>query len=68
MKLFVWEDVLQDYSSGMAIAYAETLEEAFAKFEAEGESHISKALGSPTKVIDCDKDREPFFAYVPGGA
>lgn len=28
MKLFVWDDVLTDYTGGIIFAYAETLEEA----------------------------------------
>jgi hypothetical protein len=29
MKLFVWEDVLQDYTSGIVVAFAETEDEAW---------------------------------------
>lgn len=63
MKLFVWEDVLQDYSSGMAVAYAETLEEALEHFE----DCIADQLGKPTRVVDCSTDKAPFGTYVYGG-
>ena len=64
MKIFIWEDVLRDYTAGMAVAYAETLEEAYGLFE---ESYVRDDLGPPTKVIDCDKSKEPFGTYVCGG-
>jgi len=63
MKLFIWEDVLRDYTSGMALAYAKTLEEALASFE----DYIAEKLGPPTKIIDCKKEKETFSAYVYGG-
>ncbi len=63
MKVFIWEHVLSDWSDGMAVAYAATLEEALALF---GE-HIADQLGPPTKIIDCEKPSESFFAYVYGG-
>ena len=28
LKLYVWEDVLHDYTAGIAFAYAESIEEA----------------------------------------
>lgn len=63
MKIFIWEDVLRDYSTGMAVAYAETCEEALGMFE----DYIASQLGAPTKVIDCEKEKVPFATYVYGG-
>ena len=63
MKIFIWEDVLCDYTCGMAVAYAETCEQALTLFD----ETIADQLGAPTKVIDCAEDREPFTAHVYGG-
>ena len=63
MKIFIWEEVLRDYTDGMAIAYAETLEEALEKFP----GYVADALGRPTDVIDCDENTTPFATYVYGG-
>lgn len=63
MKLFVWENVLKDWSDGLAVAYAETLEEALEHFE----DYIADQLGKPTKVVDCSTDKTPFVTYVYGG-
>jgi hypothetical protein len=47
LKLFIWKDVLTDYTSGIAFALAENVEEArkiiFAKFEKE-EQYLSNSL------------------------
>ena len=47
LKLFIWKDVLTDYTSGIAFALAENAEEArkiiFAKFEKE-EQYLSDTL------------------------
>jgi len=63
VKVFIWEDVLTDYTDGLAVAYAETLEEALALFH----KYEAKALGAPTTVIDCATDKTPQMAYVWGG-
>lgn len=66
MKIFIWEEVLHEWTDGMAIAYAENLEEALAQFSKIAQG-VSKELGAPTKIIDCEKDKEPFVAFVYGG-
>lgn len=63
MKIFIWKEVLYDYSAGMAVAYAETLEEALGLFH----DYVAEQLGKPTTVIDCKKDKKPFATYVWGG-
>ena len=49
LKLFIWENVLTDYTSGIAFALAENPEEArkiiFAKFEKK-EQYLSDTLKS----------------------
>jgi len=62
MKIFIWEDVLRDWSAGMAMAYAETLEEALEEL-----SKVASQLGKPTKIIDVDKDKHPHGVFVYGG-
>jgi len=62
MKIFIWEDVLRDYTSGLAVAYCETLEEALDLFP----EYIADQLGRPTKIIK-EGDKTPFVAYVSGG-
>ena len=63
MKLFIWEDALRDYSPGLAFGYGETLEEVLSKFP----SYVATQLGAPTKIIDCQKDKEIFATFVYGG-
>lgn len=67
MKIFIWEDVLRDYTAGMAIGYGNTLEEVLEDFEKKDEKWISDQLGKPTKIIDCDTDKTMFTTYVYGG-
>jgi len=63
MKLFIWKDVLHDYKSGMAVAYAEDLETALKAFP----EYVAERLGAPTEVIDCDKSKDTVVEYVYGG-
>ena len=63
MKLFIWEDVLYDWTAGLAIGYGKDLETVLAKFE----PYIARQLGQPTKVIDTAKDRRTYVVYVYGG-
>lgn len=71
MKIFIWENVLTDWTDGLAVAYAETLEEALGTFERNIDDSfgkiVAKELGKPTKIIDCEKDKTPFGVYVYGG-
>ena len=48
----------------MAVAYAETLEEALGDFE---EECVAEQLGVPDKVIDCETEKEMYTEYVYGG-
>ncbi len=70
LKLFVWEDVLEDYTSGVMFALAENVEEArkviMDKCEKE-DSYTSKTLqvdlASEPKVID---NSEGFYVWGGG--
>lgn len=66
MKLLIWEDVLTDYTSGMACAIARTVAEgaALAPYD-----HIRRELAgvAPTEIIDISTASEPRFWYVYGG-
>ena len=63
LKLFIWEDVLSDYTSGIAFALAENIAEAreiiFAKFEKE-EQYLSDTLKA-------DLSDEPEMIDTKGG-
>jgi len=59
LKLFIWKDVLTDYTSGIAFALAENVEEArkiiFAKFEKEEQylsSRLKADLSDEPEMID----------------
>lgn len=63
LKLFIWKNVLTDYTSGIAFALAENAEEArkiiFAKFEKE-EQYLSDTLKA-------DLSDEPEMIDTKGG-
>ena len=70
LKLFIWEDVLADYTSGIAFALAETTEEAreiiFAKAMTEDgyiSSTLKSDLASKPKVVD---NKEGFYIWGGG--
>jgi hypothetical protein len=51
IKLFVWTDVLTDYTSGIMFALAETADEA--------RSLIRKEVGYESSTVDEDLKKEP---------
>ena len=61
--LFIWENVLTDYSSGLAISLATDLQKALKSFP----DYIAERLGQPTKVIDCEKRKRTYSVHVSGG-
>jgi hypothetical protein len=65
MKLYVWEDVLYDYSAGMVVALAPDLESALATVE---EDYVRAEMGKakPT-VINLADDVKPQSWWVHGG-
>lgn len=63
MKIFIWKNVLYDYSAGMAFAYAKDLETALKEFPPS----VAENIGAPTYVIDTENDTETKIAYVYGG-
>ena len=61
LKLFIWENVLTDHTSGIAFALAENVEEArkiiFEKFEETTEGYINDTLlkadlSDEPKIVD----------------
>ena len=66
-KLYVWDDVLTDNTSGIAVAVAETVEQARATILAKAEGYEKKELAKdiaeePNEVLDL-----PAAAYCWGG-
>lgn len=68
MKLFVWDSVLTDYTSGIAVAAAETIEDArrvlLAVAETEGDAG---ALASDLDLYEPRVLDLPAGAYCYGG-
>ena len=75
MKLFIWENAFPEFDKadgyvggGLAIAYAETLEEAYKHMhERCGFPHWvcqDLKLMEPTMIIDCDRDRGAYAHFV----
>ena len=64
MKLYVWQDVLTDYTGGMIVALAPDLETALNM--AEGIIRADMGKVDPI-VIDLDGTPEPAFWHVWGG-
>ena len=62
LKLYVWEDVLRDYTTGIAFAYAENSEQA--------RKLILKKLGYAHEDLSLEpreiKDEEGFYSYGGG--
>jgi hypothetical protein len=67
MKIYIWHDVLCDYSCGMAVAYAENLEEAVDGLEHLLGKWALEDFGPPTKIIDVETDKQAFVTFVRGG-
>ncbi len=66
-KLFVWEGVLTDYSSGMVVALAPSLEAAYALLETQfGEYSMTEIRATEPTVID-SLTCEPQEWHVSGG-
>lgn len=63
MKLFVWEDVLTDYTSGMICILAHNLEEAKELLLKKYETYYANDFGKPHKVIT----KPEAFAIYGGG-
>lgn len=61
LKMYVWEDVLHDYTEGMAVALAENLEHALKLLDKKAGHHLDLPI-SKMKVIT-----EPEGFYVYGG-
>lgn len=66
LKLFVWEGVFVDYTSGIAVALASSKEEAIETFKSLdlSESSIEELENTEPKV---HKVTTPYATYVYGG-
>jgi hypothetical protein len=65
MKLYIWEDVLRDYSSGMIVALAPDLESALATAASES---VREEMGRVTSaVVEISDSTEPQSWHVWGG-
>lgn len=67
MKLYVWNDVLTDYTSGIMFAVARSVEEARATILANGGDglySVEHDLQIEPKVYDLDK---PYGQFIYGG-
>jgi len=64
MKLYLWRDVLCDYSAGMAFAIASNVNEARGLLAATGRFYDAADLAKEPEEHSLD---EPFCALVRGG-
>ena len=56
-QLYVWDDVLHDYTSGIIFAVADSLEAAMALvLSNEDLTSVRDAMGQPPKVFDLTED------------
>ena len=65
MKLFIWEDVLCDYTCGMAVVYAEDEEAAKRLMEEKFPHYVRKQL--PFSEVQVYEDEECAFYTYGGG-
>ena len=65
MKVYVWQDVLHDYTPGMIVAVAPNLEAALATVDTD---YVRAEMGrqDPT-VIDISDETPPQVFWVHGG-
>lgn len=66
MKLFVWENVLHDYTAGMAVAVAPDLDTALRVLDAKASYDLNLPVRNLT-VIDLEGTVIPDGWYVHGG-
>jgi hypothetical protein len=62
LKLFVWENVLCDYTAGMACALAKNSEEA-RKLVAEKMGYLNRDIAAEPRIIE---EAEGFYVYGGG--
>lgn len=63
MKLFVWQDVLRDYTTGMAVVFAKDEKEARKIMERDFPDYITEQLS----FTACEVVTKPKAFYVYGG-
>jgi hypothetical protein len=70
MKLFVWEDVLTDYTSGMVVAIAKDVDEArrvACGGDVDSGNWIARELSAKPEVIDLDDPKAQAWIVYGGG-
>jgi hypothetical protein len=67
VKIFIWEDVLTDYTSGMIVSYASDLADAIADVRARFGDDVANECHCNFAEIDCDNDKIPVSFCVYGG-
>ena len=68
MKVYIWQEVLCDYSEGMIVAIADSLEDAINKArEKEGDFAASEMGRVMPTVIEVDKLEQAAIFVVWGG-
>lgn len=67
MKLYVWENVLCDWTCGIAFALAPNKEEAIKAIEAEYSFSIPELRTEKPKVIDTNRKTPVAFTCSGGG-
>ena len=67
MKLFVWEDVLTDYTSGMVVAVAPDLETALQAIKAKDALAVKYMMERDPRIIDMATAVPEAFVVWGGG-
>lgn len=62
LKMYVWEDVLTDYTSGMAVALAENVEQALRLFKKKAGHDLELPISKMKKITK----PEAFYQYGGG--
>jgi len=68
MKIFIWEDVLKDYTSGMIVSYAHDLADAIRDVKERFGDVVANECHNHFSEIDCERDNSPISFCVYGGS
>jgi len=68
MKIFIWEDVLKDYTSGMIVSYAHDLSDAIRDVKERFGDVVANECHCNFTEIDCENDKNPISFCVYGGS
>ena len=68
MKIYIWENVLCDYTCGMVVVYAKSLSEAREQIGKYLESWEQEELKvKEPEIIDCKSHKKPDIFWARGG-